>query len=198
MDLTRIIVASQNNGKIVEIKKLLEDLSLEVISCLDGVKIPDVIEDQSTFEGNASKKALEIAEHLGFPALADDSGLVVAALGGKPGVHSSRFFGTHVDDSFRVKCLLELMEEVPHGERDAKFVCVAAFATPEGDIVTKRGECSGVILKAPAGDGGFGYDPIFFYPELDLTFAQMPGELKNRISHRGIALKKMRDYFQSL
>lgn len=190
--MTKIIFASKNKGKIKEANEILKDFPYEVISMSEaGVDI-DVVEDGETFEENAMKKAAEIMRITGSVAMADDSGICVEALGGKPGVYSARFAGEDSTDQQRNEKLLEMMKEVPTGQRDAKFVCVIAVAFPNGKHFTVRGECSGEIAAEPKGENGFGYDPIFYVPEFKMTTAQMNPEQKHQISHRGRAMQKMK------
>ena len=186
----KIILATQNSGKVAEIKAILKALDVEVVS-LDDVPgdSPDVIEDGDTFEANAKKKALAVARWAGMPALADDSGLVVPALGGDPGVHSSRYAGEDGNSEANMALLLERMKEVPEAERLAYFVCALVLASPDGRTWQTGGRVDGLITFEKIGDGGFGYDPIFFYIPADKTFAQMGPEEKNRFSHRHRALE---------
>jgi XTP/dITP diphosphohydrolase len=186
----KIVLATQNQGKINEIKAILNGLDIEVLS-LDDVSgdSPEVIEDADTFAANAEKKALAVAKWAGLPALADDSGLVVPALGGDPGVHSSRYAGEGGNSEANMTLLLERMEEIPEVERLAYFVCILVLAAPDGRTWQTGGRVDGLITLEKRGDGGFGYDPIFFYIPADKTFAQMGPEEKNRFSHRHRALK---------
>jgi len=151
--------------------------------------IPPVIEDGDTFEENAVKKAQFTARVLGVPALADDSGLAVKALGGAPGVFSSRYAGENADDDANNRKLLKEMAGVE--DRSAAFLCVLVIAVPRGPALVYEGRCEGVIAEKPEGDGGFGYDPLFYYPPLQKTFAQLTGQEKNRISHRGKAILEL-------
>lgn len=186
----KIVLATQNSGKIAEIKTILQTLDIEILS-LDDVpgEAPDVVEDCDTFAANAEKKALAVARWAGMPALADDSGLVVAALNGEPGVHSSRYAGEDGNSEANMALLLERMKDVHEGERLAYFVCVLVLAVPDGRTWQTGGRVDGLITFEKKGDGGFGYDPIFFYIPADRTFAQMWAEEKNRISHRHRALE---------
>ena len=195
----KILLATQNQGKINEIKAILNGLDIEVLS-LDDVSgdPPEVIEDADTFAANAEKKALAVAKWAGMPALADDSGLVVPVLGGDPGVHSSRYAGEGGNSEANMALLLERMKEVPEAERLAYFVCALVLASPDGRTWQTGGRVDGLITFEKRGDGGFGYDPIFFYIPADKTFAQMGPEEKNRFSHRHRALEAFGKMWNSL
>lgn len=193
---TILVIATRNKGKTVEIRELLKDFPVEVKNLDDFGPIPEVEEDGATFDENAYKKASFAAKVLGFPALADDSGLVVEALGGSPGVHSARYAGEHATDADRNKKLLREMED--RSDRRAAFECVISVAVPSGAALTYEGRCEGEIAREPAGDQGFGYDPVFYYPPLDKTFAQMSRTEKNRVSHRGKALSEFRGEFDKV
>ena len=186
----KIVLATRNPGKITEIKALLQELEIEILS-LDDVPgdPPEVIEDANTFAANAEKKALAVAKWAGLPALADDSGLVVPALGGDPGVHSARYAGEDGNNEANMALLLEKMAEVPEAERLAYFVCVLILAAPDGRTWQAGGRVDGLITYEKVGEGGFGYDPIFFYIPADKTFAQMNVKEKNTVSHRHRALE---------
>jgi XTP/dITP diphosphohydrolase len=159
--------------------------------------IPEVVEDGDTFDENAYKKASFTARILGYPALSDDSGLVVAALNGAPGVHSARYAGPDATDAQRCSKLLRAnLKTNPTGQRS--FECVISIALPAGPALTYEGRCEGTIARAPAGTNGFGYDPVFFYPPLDKTFAQLTMAEKSRVSHRGRALQEVRDEFDKV
>lgn len=182
----KLVLASKNVKKLVEMQEILSHLGVEV--CLQsevGVDV-DVEETGTTFEENSLLKAKAVMEASGMPAIADDSGLCVDALNGAPGVFSARYGGEGLDDVGRYRLLLENMRGMP---RAAKFVSVITCCFPNGDVLTSRGECPGTIAFAPQGEGGFGYDPIFFVPSLKKTFAQLTSEEKNAISHRGKALE---------
>jgi XTP/dITP diphosphohydrolase len=186
----KIVLATGNPGKIAEIRAILQALNVEVLS-LDDIlgKPPEVIEDADTFAANAEKKALAVAKWAGMPALADDSGLVVPALDGDPGVHSSRYASEDGNSEANMALLLERMKEVPEPERLAYFVCVLVLAAPDGRMWQTGGRVDGLITYEKKGGGGFGYDPVFFYIPADRTFAQMEIEEKNRVSHRHRALE---------
>ena len=182
----KLVLASQNQKKLKEMGEILSQLGVEV--CLQseaGVNV-DVEETGTTFEENSLLKARAVMEASGLPAIADDSGLCVDALNGAPGVYSARYGGEGLDDVGRYQLLLRNLKGQPRG---AKFVSVITCCFPNGDVITARGECPGTITFAPMGEGGFGYDPVFFIPGLKKTFAQLTAEAKNAISHRGNALE---------
>lgn len=186
--MERIIAATKNKNKVREFKEILP--GCEIITQVEaGIDI-DVVEDGKTFAENALKKARAIFEATGLPALADDSGLEVFALGGEPGVYSARYGGEGLDDKGRTELVLKKMENVADELRGAQFVCAIAFVTKD-KIYETRGVVEGVLTREPMGENGFGYDPIFFVPEAGKTTAQMLPEEKNAISHRGRALKKL-------
>ena len=186
----KIVLASKNPHKLVEINEITQKFGFELVLQSElGVDL-DVEETGTTFEENSLIKAKAVMEATGLPALADDSGICVDALGGAPGVYSARYGGDEtLDDRGRLELLLKNMEAVPDGQRQAKFVCVITMITPEGGLIQARGEIHGELLRAPAGENGFGYDPIFYYPPAGMTTAEMPSEEKNKVSHRGNALK---------
>ena len=185
----KIILATHNRDKVREIKALLKTTSFNVLTLDDFPEISEIEEDGKTLKQNAYKKAKTVFNITGLLTLADDTGLEVDALDGRPGVFSSRFAGEDASYEDNVNKLVELMEEVPEAGRSARFRCVISIV---GHKIEKfaEGICEGTIIKEKKGDRGFGYDPIFYVPEYDNTFAEMDLELKNRISHRGIALKK--------
>ncbi|MFH1861135.1 MAG: XTP/dITP diphosphatase [bacterium] len=187
----RIVIASKNKGKIEEIKRLLGDATVNVVSLSEYPDIPEIIEDGQTFEENAVKKATTVAEYTKEIALADDSGLVVYCLNGEPGVLSARFGGENLDDKGRNQLLLERMKN--SGDRVARFICVIAIATPEGMIKTVHGSCEGIIADTQRGDHGFGYDPVFIPDGYASTFAELGIEIKNKLSHRAKALERVGD-----
>lgn len=187
-----IVIATKNRNKVEEIKEILDNPSLD-IKYLNDLDIDlDVEEDGNTFEENACKKAIEYMKATGLPCLADDSGLEVYALNGAPGIHSARFSGVHGDDSRNNQKLLELMRDIPDGKRGARFVSVVALILPDGHKIIARGEIEGYIGHKPRGGFGFGYDPLFIVPEYDKSFAELGMDIKNRISHRGRALKELK------
>ncbi|MDY6836503.1 MAG: XTP/dITP diphosphatase [Thermodesulfobacteriota bacterium] len=191
-----LVLATQNPGKTREITELLKDFPVIIKNLDDFGPIPNVEEDGATFDENAFKKASFTAKVLGLPALADDSGLEVEALGGAPGVHSARYAGPSATDQERMAKLLQEMEGKTN--RAAAFMCVISIAVPSGVALTYEGRCEGVIAEAPAGENGFGYDPVFYYPPLRKTFAQLSGEEKNRVSHRGTALAELKEEFDKV
>lgn len=188
-----LLIATTNPGKRAEIESILKRYSLWIISLNDLSSYPTVVEDGVTFEENALKKARTLAEFSGRVTLADDSGLEVDALGGAPGIHSARCGGEEADDIRNNQKLLRALAGVPEDKRTARFVCVLALCAPPalgGGEWLFRGECAGRIAFAPRGENGFGYDPLFWYPPLSLTFAELDREAKSRVSHRGRALKE--------
>ena len=194
--MTELVVATRNSGKIRELEHLLAGVVERVIPLSAFPQAPEVEEDGETFEENAIKKARAAMEATGLPVIADDSGLVVDALGGRPGVLSARFAGEGTGDAANNRKLVRELAGIPASRRTAAFHCVLAFCLPGGTCRTFEGRLSGVILEEPCGDGGFGYDPLFLVPEYGLTLAQLPLELKNRISHRGRALEELKRYLE--
>lgn len=183
----KLVLASKNKKKLAELNAILSQLGIEVCSEAEvGVDI-DVEETGTTFEENSLLKAKAVMEASGLPAIADDSGLCVTCLNDAPGVYSARYGGEGLDDTGRYQLLLANMRG--QLDRSAKFVSVITCCFPNGDIITARGECPGTIAFAPMGEGGFGYDPVFFIPGMKKTFAQLSAEEKNAISHRGKALE---------
>lgn len=196
--MKELLVASGNRGKIREISVLLDGVVERLLSPADFTALPEVDEDGEDFAANARKKALVAAKAAGVPVLADDSGLVVTALGGRPGVFSARFAGEGASDADNNTKLLREMAGIPGDRRVAAFHCVVALAFPDGSCVTFRGELKGIILTSPRGVEGFGYDPLFLVPEYGLTLAELPLEVKNRISHRGKALARLKEYLAAV
>ena len=186
-----LVLATRNAGKTEEIRALLAGFPVELKNLDAFGPIPEVVEDGETFDDNAYKKASFTARVLGLPAIADDSGLVVEALNGEPGVYSARYAGENADDAANNTKLLEQMAGVK--DRRAAFQCVVSIAVPTGAALTYEGRCDGVIAEAPSGDGGFGYDPLFYCPDKGKTFAELNMEEKGEISHRGRALKEVAD-----
>ena len=186
----KMVLASKNPHKLVEIQKIVERFDIQLVLESElGVDI-DVEETGTTFEENSLLKAKDVMEATVLPALSDDSGIAVDALNGAPGVYSARYgFDDTLDDWGRLQLLLKNTENVPDGQRQAQFVCVITLMTPEGQMIQARGEVHGELLRAPAGTGGFGYDPIFYYPPLGKTLAEVAPEEKNQVSHRARALK---------
>jgi XTP/dITP diphosphohydrolase len=185
----KLVIASRNKGKVREIAEILSGLPFEVVSIADYPNAPEVEETGSTFEENAVLKAKAGAQQTGELTLADDSGLVVDALNGAPGIYSSRFAGEGASDRDLWCKLLGLMYDIPDEKRTARFVCAVAIASPEGKVLTCEGKCEGVIAHEPRGEGGFGYDPVFLVSEYNQTMAELPAETKNKISHRAGALE---------
>ena len=184
----KVILASKNQHKLTELSAILSQLGFEIVLESEyGLDI-DVEETGTTFEENSYLKAEAVMKASGLPVLADDSGLMVDALDGAPGVYSARY-GHKASDKERTAYLLENMKDVPEERRGAKFVCVITCLFPDGRKIVARGECPGVIARAPHGENGFGYDPVFYLPELGMTYAELPSEQKNAISHRARALQ---------
>lgn len=184
-----LLVATHNRGKVAEFAEMLADLDLAWVG-LDDVGIrQDVEETGRTFQENAELKALAYAAQTGLLTLADDSGLEVDALDGEPGVYTARYGGAGLSHQERYELLLRNLAGVPEAGRTARFRCVIALARPEGVVGTAVGVCEGRIAFAPAGSGGFGYDPVFFLPDRNLTMAQLPSAVKHQISHRGRAMQ---------
>lgn len=184
----KVILASKNQHKLTELSTILSQLGFEIaLESEYGLDI-DVEETGTTFEENSFLKADAVMKASGLPVLADDSGLMVDALDGAPGVYSARY-GHKASDKERTAYLLENMKDVPEERRRAKFVCVITCLFPDGRKIVARGECPGVIARAPHGENGFGYDPVFYLPELGMTYAELPSKQKNAISHRARALQ---------
>ena len=186
----KVVLASKNKHKLVEISKITEKFGIELVLQSElGIDL-DVEETGTTFEENSFIKAEAVMKATGLPALADDSGIAVDALNGEPGVYSARYgFDDSLDDWGRLELLLKNTEHVPDGQRQAQFVCVITMVTPDGQTIQARGEIHGELTSEPAGENGFGYDPIFFYPPLGKTTAELSPDEKNAVSHRGNALK---------
>ncbi|MBU0768192.1 MAG: XTP/dITP diphosphatase [Proteobacteria bacterium] len=191
-----LVIATRNKGKTQEIKALLKDFPVEIKNLDDFGPIPHLEEDGDTFDENAYKKASFAARILGLPALADDSGLIVEALDGAPGIHSARYAGENATDEQRYLKLIDEMKG--KSNRKAAFECVISVAVPAGPALTYEARCEGLIATEPAGSNGFGYDPVFFYTPLNKTFAQITREEKNRISHRGKALAEFKSEFDKV
>jgi len=192
-----ILLATGNRDKVREIEAILGDLPVTFRSAGEFDGLPEVDEDGETFEENAAKKATVLAAHAGLLALADDTGLVVPALGGEPGLYSSRYAGEGATYADNRQKLLSRIEGVADGERGACFLCVAVLAGPDGLIESREGRCEGVILRAPRGEGGFGYDPLFLHPPTGKTFAELSLEEKNEVSHRARAMRRMRGVIEA-
>jgi len=188
--IKEVVLATGNKGKIREFSKLLEGVFGKVISLSNLDSPPEVIEDGLTFRENALKKARAIAQYSGKLTLADDSGLEVEALGGRPGVYSARYSGEDATDRSNIERLIAELGHNPN--RKARFLCVLALVDPKGEELVVEGYCEGVILDKPRGEGGFGYDPVFYLPDRGKTMAEIGPELKNQISHRANALKSLK------
>ena len=188
--IKEVVLATGNKGKVKEFSNLLEGVFGEIISLSDLGSPPEVIEDGLTFRDNALKKAREIAQYSGKLTLADDSGLEVDALNGRPGIYSARYSGEGATNKTNIVKLLAELGDNPN--RKARFVCVLALVDPNGEELVVEGFCEGVILDEPRGEGGFGYDPVFYLPDRRKTMAELEPELKNTISHRANALKKLK------
>lgn len=186
--MKKIIIGTKNKDKLRELRSLLKGSRAKVMSLADLSACPDIVEDGKSFETNAAKKARVYSRLTGFLTLADDSGLEVSVLKGRPGVYSARFAGPGCTYQDNNRKLLKLLEEIPVGKRRAKFVCVAALYNKGRRVALVRGECAGRIARAPRGRNGFGYDPVFIPDGFKKTFAELSAKTKNRISHRGKAL----------
>lgn len=202
--MKKLILASNNKKKVEEIKYILKDINLEVKSLNDeGINI-EVIEDGETFKENSNKKAREIREYLidrgdiDFIVMADDSGLEVDYLNGKPGVYSARYAGEHGNDTKNNEKLLKNLQGVPYEKRGARFVCHVTLMNYEGKLLDIRGEVKGIIMDKLDGEGGFGYDPLFYNETLNKTFGEASKEEKNSVSHRGMALKELKEKIYQL
>lgn len=193
-----MVLASRNQKKLAELIEMLQATDIEVVPISDFPEAEEVAETGNTFEENAILKASAARECSGLAAIADDSGLMVDALGGDPGIRSARFAGDEADDEANNQLLLERLAGVPLEERGAAFVCVIAWAPKNRDICCFRGETRGIILYSPRGHGGFGYDPLFLSKDLGVTFAEADSELKNSVSHRGRALASLTGALTSL
>lgn len=191
----KLLFATRNAGKLRELRNLVGSL-FEIVSPAEVPGLPEVVEDEQTFEGNARKKAVAYARASGLPSLADDSGLCVDALGGRPGVQSARY--APGNDAQRIAKLLEEMSGVPEARRNAEFRCALCLALPNGEQVIETGRCAGRIGTVARGDYGFGYDPIFLLTPLDTTMAELPPEQKAQISHRGEAFRRMKPHLFAL
>ncbi|MHB8769788.1 MAG: XTP/dITP diphosphatase [Syntrophales bacterium] len=189
-----ILFASRNSGKVREVRAMLAEAGVEIRSLADYPHLPEIAEDGNSFFENALRKAKTAAELTGEIALADDSGLEVEALGGAPGIYSARYAGPDADDGRNIAKLLKELRGVPPAERRAAFCCVVVLCRPDGSCESFAGRWRGQIAEEPAGEGGFGYDPVFLLPERGLTAAQLTAEEKNRLSHRAQALEKLKHW----
>lgn len=196
MTAPRVVLATFNPGKVREILPFFEDLDLTVMSLGDcGIEAP-FEESGATYEDNALAKAAHYARLAGCPAVADDSGIEVDALAGGPGPQSARYGGEGLDDAGRCRLMLKKMKGIPEPRRTGRYVAVAAIVRPDGDSRLFRGVCEGRILTAGRGEGGFGYDPLFYYPPFEATFAEVPKEKKARVSHRGRAFRQLAEFLR--
>lgn len=191
----KLLIATKNEHKIKELHEIIDSPEIELMTCNDFPDYPDIEETGNTFEENALIKARSMAELTGMITAADDSGLEIDFLGGLPGVISARFAGPGAGFSERNKKVLGLLENVPYEKRTARFVCVAALAWPSGKYELFKGVCEGMINFVPSGENGFGYDPIFFIPSMNCTMAELSSDVKNSISHRGLAFEKLIKFF---
>ena len=189
----RIIFATSNEGKMKEVRMILADLGLEILSMKEAGILADIVEDGKTFEENACIKAGQIQKLAGGIVLADDSGLEVDYLDGAPGIYSARYMGEDTSYDIKNQVIIDKLADAKGEERSARFVCAIAAALPDGRLLTTRGTIEGQIGYEIVGDGGFGYDPIFYLPERGMTTAQLSPEEKNQISHRGKALEAMKE-----
>ncbi len=186
-----LVLATHNKGKKREYELFFKRFPIEIKGLSEFKRIPEFEEEGNTFEEIATRKAQFASRMLGVPALADDSGLVVEALNGAPGVLSARYAGESANDYQKNRKLLEEMRGTEN--RNATFICAIAIAKPSGQVLTYTGSCSGIILNEPVGSNGFGYDPLFYYPPLNKTFAQLSVEEKSKVSHRGLSMRKLKD-----
>ncbi len=197
--IAELVLATNNRHKAAELQALLSDVGVRIRTLAEFPDAPEVVEDGTTCEANAIKKATAIANHTGLPAMADDTGLMVEALGGRPGVYAARYAGEQATYEDNCRKLLGELQGVPVAKRGARFVTVVAFVPRPGvQAQVVEGALDGVIAEQPAGTHGFGYDPVFVVPELGKTLAQLTSEEKNRISHRARALAKVREILQTM
>jgi XTP/dITP diphosphohydrolase len=196
--LKELVLATRNPDKGAELAALLNDVGVTIRTLADFPGAPEVVEDGNTCEANAIKKATEIATYTGLPAVADDTGLEVEVLGGRPGVHAARYAGKRATYEENCRKLLKELDGIPWKRRTARFITVAAIARPGEAVQVVRGTLDGLIAEEPSGQHGFGYDPVFFVPELGKTLAQLTPDEKNRISHRARAFQKAREILQSM
>lgn len=192
----QIVLATRNQHKQQELVALLGGLDITIRTLDDFPEAPEVVEDGDTCEANAMKKAVEIARHTGLPAVADDTGLEVDALGGRPGAFAARYAGEHATYDDNCRKLLRELEGIPPGQRTARFITVAAIAFPGGKTMSAKGILEGVIAESVVGSNGFGYDPVFIIPEHGQTLGQLPPDVKNRISHRARAFAQAKTLLQ--
>ncbi|MED2972974.1 MULTISPECIES: XTP/dITP diphosphatase [unclassified Fictibacillus] len=196
--MKKVLIATKNEGKVKEFTFMFSEMGLEVTSLLDVENTPDVEETGTTFAENAALKAEEISELYNIPVIADDSGLVIDALDGRPGVFSARYAGIEKDDNKNMDKVLDEMRSVPPEERSARFVCALAVASPGRETLIVEGHCEGEIGYKKTGSNGFGYDPIFVVGHTSSTMAELTKEEKNKISHRANAMAKLKDQMHLL
>jgi XTP/dITP diphosphohydrolase len=196
--IREVVLATRNRHKVEELAALLGDMGITIRTLDEFPDAPDVVEDGDTCEANAIKKARAIAEFTGLPAVADDTGLEVDALGGRPGVHAARYAGEDATYEDNCQKLLRELRGVPREQRTARFLTVAAIALPLGGVRVAQGTLDGVIAEEASGTLGFGYDPVFLVPELGKTLAQLPADQKNRISHRAKAFTQAKDLLREM
>jgi XTP/dITP diphosphohydrolase len=197
MNISKLLLATHNKHKAEEIQAMLRDFGVEVLTLDAFPQVGEIIEDAETIEGNALKKAKEVFDRTGVPAMADDTGLEVFYLNKAPGVYSSRYAGPEATYADNCRKLLKSLKGVPPRRRGAQFRCVLALVTPDAPPIFAEGVCPGVITESPRGEAGFGYDPIFLPDGYRQTFAEMPLDVKNGISHRGRAIQKMKELLGS-
>jgi XTP/dITP diphosphohydrolase len=188
----KIVFASGNEGKVKEIKEMLEGMGIELVSLKAYTNVPEIVEDGSTFLENALKKARIISEFTNETVLADDSGLRVDELGGQPGIYSARYAGEKATDDDNIDLLLERLKNIPQEKRTAFFCCALVLYRTDGSYDSFESKWHGLIIDERRGTNGFGYDPVFFVPELKKTAAELPPEIKNKVSHRGQAFARLR------
>jgi len=196
--LMKLVIATKNKNKINEIKEKFAGSGLDILSLADYKDVPDVIEDGLTFEENAVKKAMEYSAFTGLHVLSDDSGLEVDALSGEPGVRSARYSGETATDDENIDLVLEKLRDVPDGRRNARFICIVAVSFPGGAVHTVKGTIEGWITHARKGNNGFGYDPVFYIPEIGKTMAELTIQEKNKISHRSLAIDRAKELLDIL
>ncbi|HIZ78627.1 MAG TPA: XTP/dITP diphosphatase [Candidatus Lachnoclostridium stercorigallinarum] len=194
----RIVFATGNEGKMREVRLIMADLGMEILSMKEAGADPDIVEDGKTFGENAEIKARAVWEQTGGIVMADDSGLVIDYLGGEPGVYSARYMGEDTSYEIKNRALIDRLAGVEGQDRSARFVCNIAAVLPDGQVVHTEETMEGLIAMEPAGDGGFGYDPILYLPEYGKTSAEITIEEKNKISHRGKALEAMKDRLKEI
>ena len=198
--MVKVVLATNNSHKVSEFRSCFAQMGIdaEILTIKEVGFSGEIIEDADTFEGNAYIKAKTLCDFTGMIAIADDSGLETDALNGAPGVYSARYSGENATDMSNIEKLWEELKKLPDTSRDARFVCALCVCRPDGESLTLRGESNGIIIDELRGEGRFGYDPVFLYPPMNKTFAEMTSEEKNSISHRGLAVKKLleqKDFF---